>query len=368
MRKENSMKAKDISAIDKNLSISQRIEEADIVFYNVKKAPFEVYGLYDYQNQPVFKRLPDEIAQQVNSGVAELYLHTAGGRVRFSTDSEFLIIRAVMNSVSKFPHMPLTGSSGFDLYTNDPESNTSRYVRTFVPPYDLTHTFESKIKLSKKQNRFFTIHFPSYSGVTELYVGVSNGSCIGEGMKYSNTPIVYYGSSITQGGCSSRPGNTYQNIISRRMNVDYINLGFSGSARAEDEIVSYMASLPMCAFVSDYDHNAPDVKHLQNTHCKMYQKIREAHPSIPYIMLSKCDFDSSYEDNILCREVVQNTYRYAKEHGDQNVYYIDGASIFRGPYQDMCTVDAVHPNDLGFALIADALEAELKRAFTQQLM
>ena len=187
-------------------------------------------------------------------------------------------------------------------------------------------------------------------------------------MQYRDLPpIVYYGSSITQGGCASRPGNTYQSVLSQRLNIDHINLGFSGNGKGEDSIVEYMASLKMSAFVSDYDHNAPSVEHLRNTHCKMYQKIRAAHPDIPYIMLSRPDFDHAYNDSIRRRDVIYETFRYAHAQGDRNVYFIDGASIFRGKYADMCTVDGCHPTDLGFALMADAIEAELERAMTQHL-
>ena len=146
-----------------------------------------------------------------------------------------------------------------------------------------------------------------------------------------------------------------------------INLGFSGSGRAEDRIVDYMAGLSMSAFVSDYDHNAPNVAHLAATHCKMYQKIRAAHPEIPYIMISRVDFDCNYHENVARRDVILDTYRYARAQGDRNVYLIDGESVFRGRYIDMCTVDGVHPNDLGFALMADAVEATLRRALTQHL-
>jgi lysophospholipase L1-like esterase len=121
----------------------------------------------------------------------------------------------------------------------------------------------------------------------------------------------------------------------------------------------------MTAFVCDYDHNAPDAEHLEKTHYKMYEKIRAAHPDIPYIIISKPDFDSNYVTSIPRRNVIFDTYRRARDNGDLNVYYIDGAGIFRGPYEDSCTVDGTHPNDLGFALMADAIEAELKRAFTQ---
>jgi hypothetical protein len=360
----------DISRIDKNLSIETTLVKDGVAFYDVRRAPFSVYGLYDYKNQPIFRRLPEDVAAATSDGVAHLSKHTAGGRVRFATDSDFICIKAKMNSITLLPHMPTSGTAGFDLFIDSPDGAESRYVRTFMPPW---HTkdegYESRIDLGSKKLRYFTINFPSYSGVDELLVGISEGSTLGEGLPYrSLAPFVYYGSSITQGGCASRSGNIYQNVVCRRTNVDYINLGFSGNGRAEDAIVDYMASLQMSAFISDYDHNSPSREHLSATHYKMYEKIRAAHPDVPYIMLSKCDLDNSYDANLSRREVVYESFCRARANGDKNVYYIDGASIFRGPYQNMCTVDSCHPNDLGFALMADAITAELERAFTQNLI
>lgn len=360
----------DISRIDKNLLVETTLLKDGVAFYDVRRDPFRVYGLYDYKNQPIFRRLPEEVAAATSDGVAHLSKHTAGGRVRFATDSDFICIKAKMNSITLLPHMPTSGTAGFDLFIDSPDGAESRYVRTFMPPW---HTkdegYESRIDLGSKKLRYFTINFPSYSGVDELLVGISEGSTLGEGLPYrSLAPFVYYGSSITQGGCASRSGNIYQNVVCRRTNVDYINLGFSGNGRAEDAIVNYMASLQMSAFISDYDHNSPSREHLSATHYKMYEKIRAAHPDIPYIMLSKCDLDNSYDANLARREVVYESFCRARANGDKNVYYIDGASIFRGPYQNMCTVDSCHPNDLGFALMADAITAELERAFTQNLI
>jgi hypothetical protein len=237
-----------------------------------------------------------------------------------------------------------------------------------MPDLKMTDGYESIIRFKTRELRHFTIHFPTYSNVHALFIGLQQDATVGGGMKYRDLPpVVYYGSSITQGGCTSRPGNIYQNVVSRRLRLDYLDLGFSGSGRAEDLIVDYMAGLPMSAFVSDYDHNAPNAEYLAKTHCKMYQRIREAKPDIPYIMMSRVDFDCGYDENVERRDVIIDTYRYARAQGDRNVYLIDGEGVFRGKYVDMCTVDGVHPNDLGFALMADAVEATLVRAMTQHL-
>lgn len=179
---------------------------------------------------------------------------------------------------------------------------------------------------------------------------------------------VLYKQFNTHLGCASRPGNCYQNILARQMHMDFLNLGFSGCGKAEDAMIDYLAGLPMVAFISDYDHNAPDAEHLKKTHFKLYEAVRKTHPNMPYIMLSRYDFNSHYEENIERRDVIYETYRRARAAGDRNVFYIDGASVFRGQYQEMCAVDGTYPNDLGFALLADAIGAELKIAMTQNLL
>ncbi len=359
----------DISKLDSNMKVETNLKLDDVAFYDVRREPFEVYGLYNYRNEPQFKRLPDEIGLNVNEGVKELYLNTSGGRVRFSTDSKYVAIKTVIPSFHLMSGMPLSGSTGFDLYVDDPETGDSRYRQTFMPPKTVTDGYESVITFRNRALRHFTIHFPSYGQVKDLYVGIQRDATLGEGMKYRDAlPIVFYGSSITQGACSSRPGNIYENMISRAFRMDYLNLGFSGSGKAEDTIVDYMCTLPMSVFISDYDHNATSEEHLRSTHLKMYQKIRAAKPDVPYIMLSRPDYDNmpNLDGIINRRNIIYDTFLYAYEHGDRNVYYIDGASIFRGPYEDSCTVDNCHPNDLGFSMMADAIGAEIRRAFSQK--
>ena len=111
------MIVEDIAKIDKNLEVQTSLEEKDICFYDVKKAPFDLYGHYKGELD-VFKRMPDEIAQKVSAGVGRLAHHTTGIRVRFKTDSDYIAIKSVMPIVSIFPHMPLTdyGSVRY-LYT-----------------------------------------------------------------------------------------------------------------------------------------------------------------------------------------------------------------------------------------------------------
>lgn len=352
---------------DKNMTPGAA--DADgILWYEIKSAPFEIYGLCEPQASGDFCRMPDDVAATVNPGVHRNARHTAGGRVRFTTDSSRLSLRVRMPYVTKFPHMALTGSSSFDVYEDTDVG--SAYVGVFKISPSVTDGFEMTLKLGERRQRALTVNFPLYSPVSEVMVGLDADATLAGGRKYGGAalPVVYYGSSITQGACASRPGLAYQAIISRRLDLDFINLGFSGNARAEDTMVEYMASLEMSAFVSDYDHNAPTVDHLRATHLRMYRKIRESHPNIPYIMLSRPDFASHSEaDSERRRRVIEDTFRAAREAGDKRVWYIDGEGIYRGFELDACTVDNDHPTDLGFMKMADAIGRILRRAMRQGL-
>ncbi len=196
-----------------------------------------------------------------------------------------------MPAVSHYENMCLIGSSGLDLYVDEAEDAERGFFRPFVPPNDAVDGYEAKHDFKVKKMRSFTIHMPHYNRLSHLYIGVDEDAVVGVGEEYRKVlPIVYYGSSITQGGCASHAGNTYQNIICRRMNIDYINLGFSGSAKGEPAMAEYMATLPMSVFVSDYDHNAPTFEHLTKTHFALYKTIREKNPNLPYIMITRPDY------------------------------------------------------------------------------
>jgi hypothetical protein len=359
--------------LDRNMAVSPILESDDICYYDVRKPPFSIYGLHDPTTEPAFKRMPDEIAAAVSEGVKALALHPAGGRVRFSTDSPFVAIKAVMPSVRTAGILSLPGMAGLDLYIDSPDGSESRFHRLFLPPQGMTDGYESKVPFYEKEQhpdmkmRFLTVHLPPYNPLTDLYIGIKKGSRIGTGAPYrSFAPVVYYGSSITQGACASRPGNAYPNMVSRAIGIDYRNFGFSGNAKGEEPMRKYLASLEMSAFVSDYDHNATtDV--LRATHKRLYETIRASHPDIPYIMLSRPDpfrftaaFGDSEQSNVR-RHIILDTFHDAVANGDRNVIFVDGESLFRGPFEADCTVDGTHPNDIGFMYMADALISVFKR-------
>lgn len=358
---------KHVTPPDPNLYVPETVEGNEARFFDIRRPPFDVYGLYDYKNEKNFKRMPDGIGTSVSNGVTRLYTNTAGGRIRFSTDSPYIIIRAKMPKITRYSHMPLTGIAGFDLYIDDEKTSKSTFHRAFVPPYNMTDGYESKLDLKTSELRYFTIHFPLYNDVSELYIGLADGSSVGGGLRYRDTkPVVFYGSSITQGGCASRPGNCYANYLSRILNVDHINLGFSGNGKAEQNMCDYLATLEMSVFVMDYDHNAPNAEYLRSTHYNLYETVRKAQPDTPIIMMSAPDICFNYEKLSERRDVIKESFERALASGDKRVYFIDGENFFKiDDSWDNCTVDGLHPNDLGFFRMAKVIAPVLEKALSE---
>jgi hypothetical protein len=205
----------------------------------------------------------------------------------------------------------------------------------------------------------YTINFPLYGTAKNVYIGLKEGSRVDVGKKYRDIKrVVYYGSSITQGGCASHPGNSYQGFIVAKNNVDYLNIGLSGSARGEEEMARYIASLDMSVFVCDYDYNAQTLDELIFTHRRMYDIVREKHPKTPYIIITapECLYARG---RALRRNALFDLFNEKRRQGDGEIYFIDGERLFDGDGSCDCTVDGTHPNDLGFFRMARGIEKVL---------
>jgi hypothetical protein len=300
--------------------------------------------------------LPREVAAATSPGVLSLSTNTAGGRVRFRTNSKRVAIIAKYDSLGIMPHFPFTGSVGLDVFADDV------FMGGYVPPVNMpSKAYESVNSVGDgTKDQDITINLPLYSNLTDLYIGIDEDATLSAPTPYKyEKPIVYYGSSITQGGCASRPGTSYESIVSRFFDCNYINLGFSGNARGEDEMTDYIKSLDMSVFVLDYDHNAPNEDHLRATHEKMFLEIRKNHPTLPIIIMSRPkQLLNKWELERL--DIITATYENARSRGDKNVYLLTNRELTA-----LCgnegTVDNCHPTDFGFASMAQALISVLKK-------
>ena len=256
---------KNIADIDKNLEM-KIINKDDLKTYPVRDKRFTIYGSYAPESDTLFRRTPEEVAKNMSTGAHFLHTNTAGIRVRFKTDSQYIALKPTMPSVANMVIMPLSGSTGFDIYADGEFIGIVAQQVVYEDNHRATvenlDKYEGIVEFPDRKMREIQINFPLYSDVSDLLIGLQEDAKIEHGAEYKyKKPIVFYGSSITQGAAASRPGNSYEAIISRRLDTDYINLGFSGNARAEDAIAEYISNLDMSIFVYDYDHNAPTVEH-----------------------------------------------------------------------------------------------------------
>ena len=362
-----------IEDIDKNFKPAL-VGDREVNYRNVLSRPFSLEGFpWGDPAKGEFYRLPADMKapEDVNEGALwNGHNNTSGGCVRFRTDASFIAVRAKLHASGDMNHMPRAGSAGFDLYAGPSAQSfhvgTAQPTRAEVDKGD----FERAVFSNKEwegELREWRLNFPLYGGVEWVEIGLPPGSRIEAPAPHAVKPILFYGSSITQGGCASRPGNNYCSMLCRAVDAEQINLGFSGCGRGESAVAKAIASLDLGAFVFDYDHNAPTAEHLQATHGNFFRIVRDARPDLPIIMMSMCNIwpGRGYENTSRRRAIIRATYDAAVAAGDRHVYYIDGETLFGLYGRDACTVDTCHPNDLGFFRMFEAVLPVLRKALAE---
>lgn len=359
----------DIAVIDKNFAKS-KIKETDIVWTNANEFPFQLRGVFYDKEEGCYRRMPKSESSKINWGIDWMARATVGGRVRFITDSPYVAIKAVASKISYSANGTLIGRGGISVYKNGIFcGHVSPYPEDIEASVNDKMCFDGIVYTQENELWNAEIYLPLYNDVLyDLYIGVKSNSSIvsPKPYLYDDKPIVFYGSSITQGGCASRPGNDYTALVSRWLQSDYLNLGFSGGAKGESAMADYLASLNASVFVIDYDANAPSAEWLQNTHYPIYEKIRKNSPDTPIVFMTYPAIRHRKALRVPTREVIYNNYLKAKENGDVNVFFIDGERLFGEEDWDCCTGDSCHPNDLGFYRMAKAILPVLRQCLIQQ--
>ncbi|MBE6644978.1 MAG: hypothetical protein E7612_06340 [Ruminococcaceae bacterium] len=348
-----------VERLDKNLKSNAVIKENDCVFHDIRlEDEFDIYGLVDPKNTNEFHRVPLSVCDAIGAGMQYFGRNTAGGRVRFSTNSKYVAIRVKMPEIH-LRNMNYAGSAGFDLYIDSEKD--SKFYKMFIPPFEFNGEWQGIIHLpGGRKQRNLTINFPLYNLVEKVEIGLQKSATLGHGKEYTyKKPIVFYGGSHVQGASANKPGNAASHFVSRYFDADFVNLGFSGNALGEKIMAEFIGSIDASLLIMEYDHNAPDADHLRATHYQFYKTVRTLRPDMPIIMTSKHDYYicsyyvKSQKENVERRKVVIESYERAKAEGDKNVYFIDGKDLLKGPNREDTTVDGVHPNDLGFYRMAD---------------
>ena len=329
--------------------------------YLCTEHPIEIYGLdvIDPEKE-IYWRLPDEESAPVSNYIRERSKTACGGRVRFRTDSKNVTVKMKLHTLGVDPCIAVCGSSGADVFTG--AGINSAYVGQINPRNYENYMPELSFRLDGSVQQV-TINLPRNETIGGVWISIDDDARLLAPLPYSREgKLCFYGSSITEGGCCSRPGNAYTAVVARWLDIDYVNYGFSGNAKGEDAMADIICRRDFSAFIYDYDHNAPDAAHLEKTHERFFRRVRGAHPDMPIIIMTKPDFDSDPAGNTARREVIRRTYTNAIAAGDKNVYFLDGERFFGTLGREMCTVDGCHPNDLGFYRMAEQVYGALARA------
>lgn len=330
-----------IAELDQNFAPSA--EQGGLTWADAHDLPCEITGLHP----KTFCRVDPALLPLLPGPVQELALHTAGGMVRFHAKAGRYGYRYELLSGEDMGHMPRTGSAGLDVYAGS--GAEMRFIRSTQPA---CRTVTASGEFTLPQEEDVTFYLPLYNGIRRLELGFETAPARPAVPYRFSRPIVFYGSSITQGGCASRPANSYAAMLCRLLDCPQHNLGFSGNGKGEIEMARYIASLPMTALVMDYDHNAPNAAHLERTHLPFAEAVLERQPQVPILFATKPDFrHGNTAENSKRRDVVRRTYETLRIRGVRCAF-MDGETFFDGTLYDSCTVDDCHPNDLGFYRMA----------------
>ena len=351
--------------LDPNLQ-PQGAPTSALQWFSPSEPPFRLAGFPWFATDGAYRRLPVKPACVLPPAVNTLADCTAGGQIRFRSDTARVAVRVTLSRAADMVHMPATGQCGFDLYVGD--GAAQRFYG--VAKYDHRQSAYEVLLFEHLQRdvRSFTINFPLYVGVTRVDVGLSPGARVWAPAPYAaKSKIVVYGTSIVQGGCASRPGMAYTNILSRRLNLEVINLGFSGNGRGEPEVARLVAEIPAPGlFVLDYDANCPSSEQLRTTLPEFIRILRARHARVPILVISRIAFahdavqTADGRGRERRRQVQAAVVAAERKRGDRHIAFLDGVKLIGDGDAD-CTVDGIHPTDLGFVRMADRLEPVIRR-------
>ena len=352
-----------IEDVDKNM-VAKNVDSNQITYYNVKEnKKFVTEGLPFYNEHNQYFRLPLDQKDKVSEAVWWLSSHPSGGQIRFITNAKKISVKVKNKGDYTMCHMPCTGQQGVDLYYK--RKGERKYSFFSCAKFSVpTEEFESIIfEADNKEEKQIIINLPLYEGLQEILIGLDSDAYIKKAKPHKRKgKVVIYGTSITQGGCASRPGMSFTNILSRWLDVEFVNLGFSGSGLGEVELalnINKIADKSMV--ILDYDGNGGATGDMEYNLEDFIDTIRKENKDIPILVVSKLPFSSyvfkQQEINLRNKFVkFQNDMvEKKKASGDNNIFFIDGNTLYGNLDIHEFTVDGIHPTDLGFYMIAKNL-------------
>ncbi|WP_437228146.1 SGNH/GDSL hydrolase family protein [Planctomicrobium sp. SH661] len=337
----------------------------EVTWYDVRDWGVEGKGWQD--TEKFFDRLPARAKGVVPDPVWNLSKDSAGMLVRFQTDAPTIWTdHDVTSGDLAFPNVPAIAKSGLDLYAKDSDGNWKWLAITRPANQQMKGILVDGVS---PETREYQLYLPLYNGTESLKIGVPAGSTFTPIPPRTEKPIVFYGTSITQGASASRPGMPHPAILGRRLNRPVINLGFSGNGRMEKEVGSFLIELDPAVYVIDCLPNMNGSQVAERA-APFVRQIREAHPETPIVLVEDRTYayapflKASQERHSSSRAALQNAYADLQAEGVKKLWYIKGDTLLGEDRED--TADGSHPNDLGFMRQADAFEPVLKEALAAE--
>lgn len=345
--------------------IPLRASGQDIVYTDA--ARFPVFGKATQGTSYRYGRLPASYKERIRPALWELGENSAGLYIRFRTDAPSVHVRFVSKPGAGMPHMTDVGDNGVDLYASI--DGNWRFVGSGFTWSRGRRKEKMLVGNMQPRMREYMMYLSLYDGVDSLRIGVPEGYGIYEPLLSSpatDHPVVMYGTSILQGGCASRPGMAHTAIISRELDREVINLGFSGNARLDMEIAELIAGVEdPGAVVLDYVPNSgPQL--IRDRAVEFYSIIRKAHPDVPVIFVEDPIFPHSIVDLKMKEEIEgknaaqKEVFRTLIERGEKNIYYVPAEGMIGDDGE--ATVDGVHLTDLGMVRYVHHLLPTLRGA------
>ncbi|MDX9974390.1 MAG: SGNH/GDSL hydrolase family protein [FCB group bacterium] len=337
-----------------------------IVWYDALELGLEGQGWSTGLKNP-YDRLPAEAEGIVPPHVWGLSQQSAGLCVHFQTDSPSVSARWSLRSDSlAMPHMPATGVSGLDLYVR----HEGRWIWVANGRPAQTKDNEMSLKDAPEGLHEYLLYLPLYNGTESLRIGVAAGKTLAKASRPAERvkPVLVWGSSITQGGCASRPGMAYPAILGRRLDRPFINLGFSGNGKMDPEVTRFIEKLDVAAYVIDCAPNMTPESITERAE-PLVRSLRAAHPDTPIVVVENVPYQQSFylqgsRDGYTAKNaVLRAAYDRLVADGVKGLFYIPSTELLG--HDSESTVDGTHPNDLGFQRMADAMEQTLRQALGQ---
>lgn len=362
-------KSGDVSAFDSRMKISQSVSSSGLRWIDGRDIPVE--GRMFENVSHWYDRLPSNVTVKVNAGVRSMKHHTAGMQFRFRTDSRKLVFKwTPFHARLAMDHMPSTGVSGIDVYRFDEKLGRWLYVKTGR----INNSKGGSLEIPWTPGDACLVNLPLYNGIKKFTMGVESSAYVKplEPRKTGiDKPVVFYGTSITHGGCASRPGMSFVNIIGRNLDVPVVNLGFSGSGVMELEMSGHLAAIDASCYVLDClwnmrskkDKDKSSGRNVEENYEPFIRNLRAKRPETPIVMAGLSD--------VYCRETkekekfVKDLYEKLVGEGWQNLVYLPGPGMYADDFEG--TVDGVHPNDWGMMALAKAYGNAVLKALQGQI-